>query len=62
VEINKVNIENLTEVSKESLEEHLLKPLRLITMTQDFVKHITQELKQEISTKVCDEELDIEMM
>jgi hypothetical protein len=61
-EISRVNIENLTEVNKESLEEHLLKPVRLITMTQNFVKRTTQELKQEVSTKVCDGELDIEKM
>jgi hypothetical protein len=32
-EISQVNIENLTEVNKEVLEEYLLKPVRLITMT-----------------------------
>jgi hypothetical protein len=62
MEIRKVNIENLTKLNKESLEEHLLKLVRIITMTQNFVKHTTQELKQDVSTKVCDEELDIEKM
>jgi hypothetical protein len=41
-EISKLNIEHLTEVNKESLEEYLLKPVRLITMTHDFIKHNTR--------------------
>jgi predicted DNA-binding protein YlxM (UPF0122 family) len=61
-EISKMNIENLIEINKESLEEYMLKLVRLITMTQNFVKRTTQELKQEVSTKVCDGELDIEKM
>jgi hypothetical protein len=40
----------------------MLKPVRLINMTQHFVKHTTQELKKEVSTKVCDGELVMEKM
>ena len=60
--ITKVNIENLTQVKKEFLEEHLLKPSKLINTTQHFVKCTTQEFHQEVSTKVCDGELVIEKM
>jgi hypothetical protein len=45
-EIRKTNIENLTKVNKASLKENLLKPVSLITMTQNFVKRTTQELKK----------------
>jgi 23S rRNA pseudoU1915 N3-methylase RlmH len=51
-ETTKVNIEQLTEVNKDSLEEYLLKPTKLITMAQDFIKCTTEELNQEVSTKV----------
>ena len=60
--IRKKNIENLTEINKESVEEHLLKPVRLITMNKNFFKRTSQELKKEVSTKVCDGEMDIEKM
>jgi hypothetical protein len=45
-EISRMNIEHLTDLNKESMEEHLLRPIRLITMTRDFIKRTTQELKQ----------------
>jgi len=61
-ETSKVNIEPLTKVNKESLEEYMLRLVKLITMARDFIKHTTQELKQEVSTKVCDCELDIKKM
>jgi hypothetical protein len=59
-EIRKTNVEKLIKIIKASLEEHLLKPIRIITMTQNFVKHTTQELNQEVSTKFYDGELEIE--
>jgi hypothetical protein len=62
MEIRKKNIENLTEINKESVEENLLKPVRLITMNKNFFKRTSQELKKEVSTKVCDGEMDIEKM
>jgi hypothetical protein len=61
-EDNIVNIENPTQVKKDSLEEHPLKPDTLINMTEDFVQCTTRELKQEVSTKVCNGELDMENM
>jgi hypothetical protein len=42
MEIRRMNIEHLTELNKEYLEEHLLKPIRIITMTQDVSKIPTQ--------------------
>jgi hypothetical protein len=60
--IIKVNIGNLTQVKKEFLEEHMLKPVMLISMTQHFVKHTAHEFNQEVSTKVCDGELVMEKM
>jgi hypothetical protein len=50
-ENRRVNIEHLTEVNKEYLEEYLLRPVKLITMSRDFIKCTTQ-LKQEVSTKI----------
>jgi hypothetical protein len=61
-EVSRVNIENLTQVKNESLEEHMLKPTKFISMNQDFVKCTTWELKQEFSIKVCDGELEVEKM
>jgi hypothetical protein len=61
-ETSKVNIELLTKINKDSLEEYLLRPVKLITMAREFIKSTTQELKQEVSTKVCDGELDVEKM
>ena len=34
----------------------MLKPHRLISMTQHFMKHTTQNLKEEVSMKFCDGE------
>jgi hypothetical protein len=34
----------------------------LITLTQNFIKKTEQELKLEVSTKICDGELDLEKM
>jgi len=59
---SKVSIESLTQVGKESLEEHLLNPLRLVSITQYYVKSTTKELHQEVSAKVCNGELIIEKM
>jgi hypothetical protein len=61
-ETRKVNIEILTKVNKDSLEEYLLRPVKLITMARDFIKLTTQERKEEVSTKVCYGELYVENM
>jgi hypothetical protein len=44
------------------LEEHLLRPARLINTIQHFVKDTTKELQQEVSSKVCNGELIIEKL
>jgi hypothetical protein len=58
--IIQVSIQILTQIGKESLEEHLLRPSRLIIKIQQFVKITMKELQQEVSAKVCSGELIIE--
>jgi hypothetical protein len=58
--IIQVSIQSLTHIGKESLEEHLLRPSRLIIKIQQFVKSTVKELQQEVSAKVCSGELIIE--
>jgi len=57
-----VTIKQLTEINKDSLEEYLLKYAKLITMAQDFIKCIVQELKQEVFKNVWDGELYVKNM
>jgi hypothetical protein len=51
--ISQISIQSLTQVGRESLEEHLLKLARLISTIQHFIKDTTKELKQEVSATVC---------
>jgi transposase len=39
-----------------------MKPMKLITLAKRFIKNIEQELKLEVTTKICDGELDLEKM
>jgi hypothetical protein len=61
-EIGQVFIDQFTEVSQGILDEYFLNPMKLITMTQDFIKRTTQELILEVSTKIYNGELDLEKM
>jgi hypothetical protein len=44
------------------LEEHLLRPTRLTSKIQLFVKNAAKELHQELSAKVCSGELIVEKL
>jgi hypothetical protein len=57
-----MNIQNLCQFEEKSIEEHLLKPARLTHKIQSFVKNTTEQLYQEVSTKVCNGELVLERL
>jgi len=61
-EISQVAIDQLTEENQGIIDEYLLNPMKLITMTQNFIKRTTKELNMKVSTKICDGELDLEKM
>jgi hypothetical protein len=37
-----------------------MKLVRIITLAQNFIKKIEEELNLEVTTKICDGELDLE--
>jgi hypothetical protein len=39
-----------------------MKPIKLITLAKNFIKNTKQDLKLEVTTKICDGELDLEKM
>ena len=39
-----------------------MNPMKIITLDKSFIKNIEQELKLEVTTKICDGELDLEKM
>jgi hypothetical protein len=61
-EISQVIIQSLNQVERESLEEHLLRPTRLTSKFQHFVKISAKELHQEVFAKVCSGELIMEKL
>jgi hypothetical protein len=55
-------IEKIIEVNKEVLNEQLMEPTRLIILDKYFIKKTEQGLKLEVTTNICDSELDLEKM
>jgi hypothetical protein len=39
-----------------------MKPTRLITLAKEFIKNTEKGLKLEVTTKICDGEMDLEKM
>ena len=39
-----------------------MNPMKIITLDKSFIKNIEQELKLEVTTRICDGELDLEKM
>jgi hypothetical protein len=59
---NQQAIDQITEINKEVLNEHLVKPTRLVTMAKDYIRNTEQSIKLEVAAKICDGELDLEKM
>jgi hypothetical protein len=61
-EIIQVSIQILNHIEGESLEEHLLRPTRLTSKIQHFVKNAAKELHQQVAAKVCSGELIVDKL
>jgi hypothetical protein len=56
------DIEHLTEVNREVLNEYMINPIKSDHNDQDFIKRTEKQLKLEVTTKICDGEQDLEKM
>lgn len=55
-------IRQLTEVNKDVLNSFLVSPIRLATLSDDYVQQLGKDLKREVIEKICVSELQLEQM
>jgi hypothetical protein len=58
--LNMKSIEAISEINIEVIEEILIQPIILISLTQDSMRRVEQRLKMEIITPICNSETDLE--